>query len=308
LAADRRAGEGAERERGAVLVLVLWGMVIVFILLAAASATGRSEALIARNSIAESRARHEAEAGTQLGLARLLRRKRAGDRVFDGTAEEWRDGTTRVAIETIDEAGKIDINQAPLDLLAGLFVAVGRSRDEALRLACVVVARRGGSVTGCPEPPAGYDQPPPARRFAVPEELAQLPGFDDRLYAAIADDVTVATGATAIDPLGASRTVLLAIPGATADLVDAYISNRAMWRDLVSAGDTLQLMPAAPYLMASPGRDYTVTAIATTAAGTRFRADLQVRLTELPAHPYEVVAWRTPPVGFTPAIPQKRAP
>jgi general secretion pathway protein K len=301
---DRRSGQG-----GAVVVLVLWGMVLVFMLLAAASATSRSEILIARNTVAESRARHAAEAGTQLGLARLLRRKRAGDRVFDGSPEEWRDGSVAVAISIVDEAGKIDINQAPLELLTGLFAAAGRPQAAALQLACEVLRYRGSSLVGCPEPRTGADPPVASgQRFAVPEELAQLPGFDDRLYAAVADDVTVATGATAVDPLGASRTVLLAIPGATPDLVDSYMSNRAMWHDLVSAGDTLQLLPAAPYLMVSPGRDYTIKAVATTASGVRARADLQVRMTELASHPYEIVAWRTPPAGSERAKPQPRVP
>jgi general secretion pathway protein K len=309
LPADRLRQRDDDRERGAVVVLVLWSMVLVFVLLAAASATSRSEVLIARNTIAESRARHAAEAGTQLGLSRLLRRKRAGDTIFDGTPEEWRDGSTRVAISIVDEAGKIDINQASLELLSGLFVAVGRPRHEALRLACAIVLRRSGGTADCPEVPLATDQPrPPGRRFAVPEELAQLPGFDDRIYAAVADYVTVATGATAVDPLSASRTVLLAIPGATPDLVDTYLSNRAMWHDLVSAGDTMNLLPAAPYLMASPGRDYTIKAVARTAEGARFRADLQLRLTDLPSHPYEIVAWRTPPVGLDQAKPQPRVP
>lgn len=288
-------------------MLVLWGMVLVFILLAAASATSRSEVQIAGNTIAESRARYAAEAGTQLGLSRLLRRKREGSRIVDVSPEEWRDGSTRVAISLVDEAGKIDINQAPLELLGGLFVAVGRPQAEALRLACAILLHRGGGLGGCPDAPLGSAQPPPGRRFAAPEELAQLPGFDDALYTAIADDVTVASGATAIDPLSAARTVLLAIPGATPDLVDSYISNRAMWHDLVSAGDTLQLTPAAPYLMASPGRDYTIKAVATV-PGARFRADLQVRLSELPNHPYEILAWRTPPAGIDMPKPPPRAP
>jgi general secretion pathway protein K len=298
----RRAGGTREPERGVVGVLVLWGMVLVFILLAAASATSRGEVQIAGNTIAESRARHAAEAGTQLGLSRLLRRKRDGGAMAEAGPEEWRDGSTRVAISIVDEAGKIDINQAPLELLGGLLIAAGRPPAEALRLACTILAHRGGNLAGCPET-APSAAPPPGRRFAAPEELAQLPGFDEFLYAAIADDITVATGATAVDPLSAPRTVLLAIPGATPDLVDSYIANRTMWHDLVSAGDTLQLAPAAAYLMASPRRDYTIKAVAN-AAGARFRADLQVRLTDQPKRPYEIIAWRTPPAGGEPAKPQ----
>jgi len=277
-------------------VLVLWGMVLVFVLLAAAAAASRSEVLVAHNAVAEARARRAAEAGTQLGLMRLLRRRQAGKRLYGVQEEVWRDGGANVTISLVDEAGKIDLNQAPLELLGGLFAAVGQPRDAALRLACTVVIRRVGGSPDCPQPPGGQPRPP-GRRFAAPEELGQLPGVDDELYAAVADDVTVATGATAIDPLSAPRTVLLAIPGATPDLVDTYLMNRAMWHDLVSTGDTLQLAAAAPYLMASPRRDYTIKAVART-EGARFRADLQVRLTDLPNRPYEIVAWRTPAAGL----------
>jgi general secretion pathway protein K len=280
-----------------VAILVLWGMIFVFILLAATNFTTRTEVRIADNAIASSRARHAAAAGTQLGLFRLLQRRAEGVAVFDGAPEEWRDGSTRVAISILDEAGKIDINQAPLELLAGLFVAIGKKNEAALPLACNILERRGSRDTGCPEP-GNEAAPYRTRPFAAPEELAQLPGLDDGIYAAIADSVTVASGASAIDPAVASRTTLLAIPGATADEVDAYLAHRETWRDLAPVGGSPQILSAARYLMATPARDFTIKAVATTAAGARYRADLQLRLSGLASRPYEVLAWRAPAIGL----------
>ena len=295
-------------EAGSIAILALWGVAVIAVLLAAASFTTRTEVRIAENAIAGSRARLAAEAGTQLGLLRLLRRRAEGTRAFDGSAETWQDGSTRVAISIIDEAGKLDLNNAPLPLLAGLFVAVGRSREAALLLACNVLERRGQSDAVCPEP--AEDAPRTRQLFAVPEELAQLPGFDDALYDAVADYVTVATGASAIDPRVAARSVLLAIPGATADLVDAFLQNRARWRELASAGNTLNLLAGAAFVVLSPASDFTIKAVAATAGGARYRADLQVRLTDRDKAPYEIVAMRALPVdrGHFVPVPARRAP
>jgi general secretion pathway protein K len=295
-------------EAGSIAILALWGVAIIAVLLAAATFTTRTEVRIAENAIGGSRARLAAEAGTQLGLLRLLRRRTEGTRVFDGSAEIWQDGSTRVAVSIIDEAGKVDLNNAPLPLLAGLFAAVGRSREAALLLACNVLERRGQSDGVCPEP--GEDTPRRSQLFVVPEELAQLPGFDDALYDAVADYVTVATGASAIDPRVAARPVLLAIPGATPDLVDAFLENRARWRELVSAGNTLNLLPGAAFVVISPATDYTIKTVAATAGGARYRADLQVRLTDRDKAPYQIVAMRALPRdrGHSESVPARRAP
>jgi general secretion pathway protein K len=291
-------------QRGSIAILALWAMTIIAVLLAAAGATTRSEVLITRNMVSASRARHAAEAGTQLGLERLFRRRVAAGAVFDGTSERWQDGTIRVDIAIVDETGKIDLNLAPVELLAGLFVAVGEPREAALLLACNIVDWRGDVGAGCPEP----DNSAPLRRhrFAAPEVLAQLPGFDEPLFAAVADYVTVATGASAIAPLVAPRAVLLAVPGATPTLVDTFLQSRRQ----AGAAELPAGTGPVPYLMASPGRDFTISAVATTSDGARFRADLQVRLTDQRDHPYEVVAWRTPPVdrGGHEAAARRRVP
>ena len=295
-------------EAGSVAILALWGVALIGILLAAATFTTRTEVRIAENAIGGSRARLAAEAGTQLGLSRLLRRRTEGTAVFDGAAELWQDGSTRVAISIIDEAGKLDLNNAPFPLLTGLFVAVGRSREAAVLLACNILERRGQSDAACPEP--ADDAPRSQHLFVVPEELGQLPGFDEALYEDVADYVTVATGASAIDPRVAARPVLMAIPGATPDLVDSFLENRARWRELASSGNTMNLLAAAAFVVISPASDFTIKAVATTAGGARYRADLQIRLTDRPKLPYEIVAMRALPAerGSADAIPAHRVP
>lgn len=294
------------RQRGSIAIFALWGVALIFMLIAPVAFATRGELQITRNALAEARARLAAEAGTQLGLLRLLRRHNSGDPTFDGTPQAWQQGSTRVTVTIADEAGKIDLNVAPLELLAGLFEAVGANRQAAGLIACNVLDWRGDGSADCPEPGATYA----GGHFAVPEQLAELPGVDEPLYERVADYVTVATGASAIDPRVAPRTVLLAIPGATASLVDSFLESRAMWRGLGADDTSLAPSAAAPYVMASPGRDYTITAIAVTADGARYRADLQVRLTGRAAQPYQVIAWRAPPAtrGVAAAATARRVP
>jgi len=287
MGAERKPNRG---ERGSIAILALWALALISLLLAPVAFATRSTLQITRNALAESQARHAAEAGTQLGLARLMRRKDAGPSYFDGTPEVWQQGSTQVSISIADEAGKIDLNVAPLTMLTGLFAAVGAGRETAELLACNVLDHRGEFPADCPE----QNGPHTGRRFAIPEQVAELPGINDALYDRIADCVTVATGASAVDPRVAPRAVLMAIPGASEAFVDAFLRERASWHDLAA---TAGLIPtaAAPFLMSTTSRDFTIVSIAKTVGGARYRAELQVRLTGRAAQPYEVIAWRTPP-------------
>src|SRR5579884_1513967 len=119
------AGEVGRDEAGSVAVLALWGLAVVAILLAVAIRMTRLELYATQNAVAASAARLAAEGGVELGLARLLRRHADGSTRFPGPPEEWRDGAIPVAVAIADEAGKIDLNQAPFELLSGLLQAVG---------------------------------------------------------------------------------------------------------------------------------------------------------------------------------------
>ncbi|MBV8535049.1 MAG: general secretion pathway protein GspK [Alphaproteobacteria bacterium] len=281
-------------ERGSVTILVIWGIALVFILMAAVNYTSRADAVIARAAIDVAQARQAAEAGTQIGLARLLDHRLDDSLKFDGTPVAWALDGVRVDISIFDEAGKIDLNQAPPELLAGLLAATGQPPDAAAVLACRIVDRRGGQDADCPPESFGDAEQRRVPLFTAPEELAVLPGFTEATYAAVADSVTVMTRASAIDPRVATRAVLLAVPGATPMLVDSYLSQRSFWNSASLADIGVAAQLASPLFVTSPRQDFTIRAIASTQTGVRFRADLQVRLTAQPTRPYEIVAWRTP--------------
>lgn len=291
-----RAAIPEAAEAGSLTLIALWAVAVIACLLAAASFTVRTELRATQNGLAESRARLAAEAGTQLGLARLLRRRAAGISVFDGTAETWNDGLGQVDIAIVDEAGKVDLNEAPVELLSGLLVAIGRRPEEAALLACNILVWRGSVGQPCLRDGEGEDRRRSrGTRFVVPEQLAQVAGFNAQLYEEVADYVTVATRASGVDPLVASRPVLLAIPGATAALVDSFLESRTRWRAMGVPEGVVGIPQAAPFVMISPAREYTITAVGV-ARSARHRTDLTVRLTGLANPPYQVLSARTPPV------------
>ncbi|MBV8779330.1 MAG: general secretion pathway protein GspK [Alphaproteobacteria bacterium] len=281
---------GDDGERGSIAILALWGVALIFMLIAPVAFATRGELRVASNALATSRARLSAEAGTQLGLVRLLRQQAVGAASFDGASETWQSGTTRVTIAIADEAGKIDLNAAPVEMLAGLFAGAGVPQEAAALIACNILDRRGDAAPVC----SAADAPHQGRRFSVTEELAEIPGVGERLYDRIADSVTVATGASAIDPLVAPRPVLMAIPGATDSIVDDFLASRASLHDMGAAGAASIPAAAARFLMTSSRRDFTVVATATADDGARYRAELQIRLGDQGQRPYQVTGWRTP--------------
>ena len=290
------APQPLNKEHGSITLLALWSLAIIGMLLAAATFSTRVQLKMTANAIAESRLRLAAQAGTQLGLARLLRRRSSGPNVFFGTPKRWRDGLVDVEVAIVDEAGKVDLNEAPPELLSGLLVALGRSHEDAAALACNILDRRGTADEICQDRQQGGDRERAPSRFVVPEELGQVRGFDDLLYGQIADYITVATRASAIDPLVASRPVLLAIPGVTEAVADNFIDMRERWREIPAGGIGFALPGIIPFITTSPQREFTITAMAMTTGRARYRADLQVRLTDIATHPFDIIALRAPPV------------
>lgn len=191
------------RPCGIALIGTLWVLVLL-VLIATGSATAlRNEARLARNLLAAAQARLAAEAGVQLALLNLAAPLAAPRWSADGTVHELRFGeaTVRVALE--DEAGKIDLNEAPPAVLRNLLGAAAAAQ---------VVERRSR-------------QP-----FALVEELGGLPGVPPTLYPQVRWALTVHSRQPRIIAEAASRQVLAAIPGVDERELDRYLALRARQR------------------------------------------------------------------------------
>jgi len=283
---DHRGGE-----RGAALIVVLWGIALIAAAIVAIGFTSRSETMIGRNTVENARARQAAEAGIQLALHRLLSYPRGG-RLFDGSPSTWHDGNATVELAIQDEEGKIDLNVASFDLVAGVLRAAGLVRDDARLAACRIIARRGLIDPQCLD----NDGRPPAVEpglLAATEELRRLVDLSDARYARLAASVTVYSGSAAVDPRVAPHDALLAVPTLSPGFVDSYLGRRAMSQAALAAQGLGELQDRR-YFALTTGQSFTISARATTAGGGRHRAEMVVRLTFRTDQPYAVLAWREP--------------
>src|SRR6267154_1219066 len=79
---------------------------------------------------------------------------------------------------------------------------------------------------------AGLPYLPANSPFETVAELQRVLGMTPALYARLADNLTIHTRMSGINPLYASRAALLSMPGATSSVVDTYLAQR---RDALAA-------------------------------------------------------------------------
>ena len=205
--------------RGAALLLVLWLIVLLTALVGGFALLARIEGLqgraLTRGLVAENAARAGVEyALTRVALTDPRRQWRA-----DGRPYRWRFADADVEISLIDEAGKLDINQADVPLLGGLLRALGVKQAQAERLASAIADWRD---TDQLTQPAGGGEDPDYTSAGLPygakdaefesvAELQQVLGFTPAIYALLEPHVTVFSGRARPAPAFASAEVLDAL-------------------------------------------------------------------------------------------------
>jgi hypothetical protein len=108
------------------------------------------------------------------------------------------------------------------------------------------------------------------------------------LYAALADNLTVFSKSPGVNPAYASRTALLALPGATTEIVDTYLEQR---KNAVAAGQPLPAFPLAGFA-APPVNLWRIRAEVTMPDGTAFIREAVLRPGSDTLHPVTVLAWQ----------------
>jgi len=208
-------GTKAPRDRGAALVMVLWGAVVMSIIAAAAARQATSTAVVVNASAELTRARALADGGIRAGWTAF-----ADGRISE-LGQSWAclSGGDVLFVRIRPETARIDINTATGEMLAALYEVAGVDAVAAQELAAATVAYRShGEETvddivapaGEPtaEPPAGLPKP---GAFETIEELGYVPGMTAGLFRAIAGDITVHSRALDVDRRYASRLVQRAL-------------------------------------------------------------------------------------------------
>ena len=222
----------SDRQRGVVLVTVLWLMALLSALAMAASITFRGFASV----VALDRDRVQAEALLTGGIEAAVQ---TIDNLGDAPLAEFettislRPGSVRTHLS--DEGGRIDIGKAPVEVLAALFRSVGASERDADAIALAIARWRnpadtvGGAADRLQAPAAPPGAPVKKANAALPftdiRQLALIPGMAPEWVTAIEPLATV-YGNETVNPLSAPAQVIAALPGVDPNSVQAFVQMR----------------------------------------------------------------------------------
>lgn len=242
------------RFRGFILLTVLW--MSLGLLLAASSylATQRQTALSTRAEVETSRAVELARSALNVALADL-------GRISEDVPSSLRDGTpTTIAMaegqatyRIWDEGGKLDINEAPVELLGPTLQRLGDGEGidafDAVTIAQVIVSQRG-------------DAGARGNFRSIAILLSEL-GFPQEASLRARRVLTTFNGDAQINPKTAPEVLLSAIPGMGPSDVSNVIERRTARQTMPRLGT------ASVWLSGTEGPVYTVEAEGVLTSGVR---------------------------------------
>lgn len=211
---------GAADRRGFALILAIWALAAVALVTTTLATGVRRETTLTRNALDGATARHLADAAVHLVAAAMSDPGSAGSIRIDGAPMRMAIEGTSVEVSVLDEGGKIDLNEAPADLLRGLLLGVGAERRAAEAVAAGIVAWRDERLALARSSPIG------AARFESLAQLSRIAGITPTLLLRLEPYLTVESRQPAIDPWVAPVPVLAAVPGLDARAAEALTRDR----------------------------------------------------------------------------------
>ena len=282
-------------------------LALLAILAASVAADSSSEAVIARNRLGSAQARALADAGITLAITGLLDPNPATRWLADGHPQTIRYGDGTIAITLQVEGGKIDLNKAPIDLIASLLNEFGVSSDEQSAIASGILERREAFAPATPQPAVPVFVSTPAYTltdvsklpFADESELRLVSGMTRAAYDHVRPFVTVYSESPTINPQTAPREVLLGIPGISPQDVEFFLEARDQAERSI---EKPTLSGANQYAAPADSRSFTATVKATTTEGASFTREAVIMVSSnFLMQPFRIVRWRqavgTPPAG-----------
>ncbi|MEM1065495.1 MAG: hypothetical protein AAF771_06075 [Pseudomonadota bacterium] len=246
-------------QRGFVLITVLWAGLALLLGASAFLASARQEAFQVRAEVASVRAVELARAGLNVALADLGRV--STDQVTsrrDGTPVQLRMAEGVVLYRIQDEAGKVDINHAPPQVLGPVLARVGAAEGvdafDAVNVAQALELH-------------GRDPRGAARSVRAALRSA---GLGEETVRTAETYLTTFNFTPQINPVTAPALTLGAIPGLGPSDVDEIVTRRNAGRQMPRLGS------AAAWLAERYGPVYTITAEAELTTGGSARIVAQV--------------------------------
>lgn len=296
---SRRADHAARTgEHGIALILVVWTLALLSVLAIGFVTKARTELTIVHNQLENARARAAADAGVALSILEMTQVDPQLRRPADGREHVFGFGGSQIRVGVQDEAGKIDLNAAPDDLLFGLFRTLGLDPAQATRLTDTIAdwkdaddfERPSGAEAG-EYRAAGLSYGPRNGPFLAVDELRLVLGMTPALFARVRPFVTVYSRSARINPLTAPAEVIASLPGVVPAQAISYAAIRSEL-ELPQPNLLPSLMGAENYLARGALQAVTVRSEGLTPGGGRFVREAVVVLTRTPAAPFRLVSWR----------------
>jgi len=293
-----RADRAQDAQRGIALVIVLWIMVLLAAIAVGMGQDTRTETMLTRNQLSLAKARALADGAVELAMFEHLRPP-FPDKVWfpNGAVHGWEEEGVKYAVSLAWESGRIDMNVAREPLLKGLFMsAAGLPAEDVDRIVDAIMdwrdpddAKRLHGAEAADYKAAGRNYVPANANFETIEELQRVLGMTPETYAKIADLITVHSRQPGIDPNGASRGVLLAIPNMTPEIVDTYIQQREIAR---ASNQPPPPLPQAVGYQSIGTAGFHINATIRMPDGVTFVREVVVQPTGNPKRPLNYLAWR----------------
>ncbi len=287
----------AQSSKGMALVIVLWTLGLLSVIAISFAIEMRVETSSTTHFVQRAQATALAEAGIERGILDLLVPAEEAQWKRDGTLYQVAFAQGEVRIALVPEASKIDLNAASDELIHGLLLSIAE-KSVAPVVADALLDWRDPDheqrMQGAEDADyASAGRPYGARdsAYLTVEELDQVLPMSRAIYQHLLPLVTVYSGQSRVDPMTASREVLLAIPGLDRSRVDEFLELRAQ------AAETGQLPPLSlldqgkASLGPGQSRVYTVFGEGRVAGEVTARRRAVVRLTGNPKRPYSILAW-----------------
>ena len=291
------------RERGVALIAVLWAVLLLTVIAGGFTRDARTTIRIAHNTVENARAEALADAGVTLAIDTLLGDVGPGELRTDGTIQTVMFDGARIMVSIQDEGGKINLNLAPVELIAGLFTMTGVDPARSMSLAAAVADWRDKDSARLPDGAeeaeyraAGLTDGPRNGPFETVAELRQVLGVSEEIYEAVLPALTIYSRRPGIDATTAPHQVLTAIPGITDSEVDAIMASRASVGGQETT-PTLTSGAVAGVFARSRQRFFSIRSEARTKGGSVFVRRAIIELLGRGGLAYQIVEWGRGSVG-----------
>lgn len=291
-AAREQYPDWGDRQGGFITVAVLWILAALTVLAATYAVYVRTTVSVV--GVTSDRLRLEAAArgAVELVVASLTDLPR----LPPVGLLDLRIGPARVRVTFRTESGRIDLNAAPPELLAGLFGSLGADPATADAAARRIVAWRSvprSTGEGADEAflyrAAGRSYAPRQAPFSHVEEFRLLVGLPDPIVGRAMPFLTVTSGRSTVNVRAAPPEVIAGLPGMTAETTHSVLAHRnAVERD----GDLPGLLgSAARHVSSEVVRAFQLLLDVALETGRTASFDVVILLGSPQAEPYRVLFW-----------------